>query len=179
MLFLSTPIKLTFETKLLNAVLENNDLMKASLFALCINAVLSIVFILQHSCMKSELVKRFWTKIGLESAERSIYNIVSALTLVVSIRNLIGTSFYYPRVFMFLFSSCSTTGSLHPSLHCGTLMSAKKPTAGGRWSFFMACYGSLSTVVQSFWTLLNCWVSNRFTTTSMIWLRLYPTNLWN
>lgn len=47
------------------------------------NMIWLVVFILQHSLQKHDLVKNFWRKIGFETIERSAYNLVSSLVLLV------------------------------------------------------------------------------------------------
>lgn len=42
-----------------------------------------VVFILQHSLQKHEAVKSLWRKFGFETIERSAYNLVSSLILLV------------------------------------------------------------------------------------------------
>lgn len=42
-----------------------------------------VVFILQHSLQKHESVKNLWRKIGFETIERSAYNLLSSLILLV------------------------------------------------------------------------------------------------
>jgi hypothetical protein len=47
------------------------------------NTIWLVVFILQHSFQKHESVKKLWQKIGFKTIERSAYNIVSSLLLLV------------------------------------------------------------------------------------------------
>lgn len=48
------------------------------------NTIWLVVFILQHSFQKHESVKKMWEKVGLKTIERSAYNFVSSLILLVS-----------------------------------------------------------------------------------------------
>lgn len=57
---------------------------KVELRHLLHNSIFVVVFILQHSFQKHPNVKSFWEKIGLKIAERPVYNLVSALILLVS-----------------------------------------------------------------------------------------------
>lgn len=47
------------------------------------NTIWIVVFILQHSFQKHEAVKKLWAKIGLATIERSAYNLISSLILLV------------------------------------------------------------------------------------------------
>lgn len=66
------------------SAVENNDI-EAALSNLFQNIAWLITFILTHSVLKSDIVKKFWAKIHLESAERSIYNLLSSFVLLVSV----------------------------------------------------------------------------------------------
>lgn len=57
---------------------------KVALRHLLHNSIWIVVFILQHSFQKHPKVKLFWERIGLKILERSSYNLVSALILLVS-----------------------------------------------------------------------------------------------
>lgn len=52
------------------------------------NTTWLVVFILQHSFQKHENVKKFWAKLGLKNIERSAYNLLSSLILLVSFSSL-------------------------------------------------------------------------------------------
>lgn len=52
------------------------------------NTIWLVVFILQHSFQKHDVVKRFWAKIGFLPLERAAYNLVSSLVLLVSSENI-------------------------------------------------------------------------------------------
>lgn len=47
------------------------------------NTIWLVIFILQHSFQKHENVKKLWEKVGLKTIERSAYNFVSSLILLV------------------------------------------------------------------------------------------------
>ena len=96
-IFLSTPVEKSIRGVLLNNFLEDKSLIKLTLFQVFLNSFWVILFILQHSLMKSNVVKKILAKLGLDIAERSIYNIATAYCLLVSIltricRNNIGIS---------------------------------------------------------------------------------------
>lgn len=82
-LFLSTPSKIKIQYVWMLNLLDNWTRLEGSLLPITIDAVLIIAFILQHSLMRTELIKSIWQKIGLETAARSIYNLATAATLLV------------------------------------------------------------------------------------------------
>lgn len=59
--------------------------LKVALRHLVNNAIWLVVFILQHSFQKHDNVKALWRKIGLQSIERSAYNLLSSLILLVGL----------------------------------------------------------------------------------------------
>lgn len=65
-----------------NEILSN----KLVLNALFIDSALAIVFILVHSFLRIDSVKQFWEDIGLKSACRAIYCLISSLSLLVRFR---------------------------------------------------------------------------------------------
>jgi hypothetical protein len=75
-LFLSKP---TGEVNLTG----KSEELKVALRHLLHNSIWIVVFILQHSFQKHPKVKLFWEKIGLKIVERSSYNLMSALILLV------------------------------------------------------------------------------------------------
>lgn len=85
MLFLSTPSKIKLEYVWLVNLLDNRSRLEAALLPITVDALLIVVFILQHSLMRTDAIKSVWSAIGLETAERSIYNLATAGTLLVSI----------------------------------------------------------------------------------------------
>lgn len=95
-IFLATPVlqQREFRRVMLTALLDDRSLLKATLFSVCFNSVWIVLFVIQHSAMKAEVVKRFWRKLGLESAERSLYNIASAYCLLIMMKNWKTTQSY-------------------------------------------------------------------------------------
>ncbi|XP_055625102.1 nurim homolog [Toxorhynchites rutilus septentrionalis] len=85
--FLATPVQRDFKHVLLNNLLDDRSLLKATLFSLFFNSIWIILFVIQHSAMKSDTVKAIWRKMGLELAERSIYNIASSYCLLILLKN--------------------------------------------------------------------------------------------
>lgn len=87
MLFLSSPVTTSaFDGLKINKLFDNEILLKSVLLSLIIDMILIVLFILQHSLMKSEFVKRIWASLGLGVAERSIYNLASSFCLLVFIK---------------------------------------------------------------------------------------------
>lgn len=54
---------------------------------LLLNSIWMVLFILQHSLQKTEIVKRFWARFHLEIIERTAYNLMSAYFLLVRKHN--------------------------------------------------------------------------------------------
>ncbi|XP_065075880.1 nurim homolog [Ochlerotatus camptorhynchus] len=92
--FLATPVQRDFKHVLLNNFLDDQALLKATLFSLCFNSIWIVLFVIQHSAMKADLVKSIWRKLGLEMAERSVYNIASAYCLLILLKNWKTTQSY-------------------------------------------------------------------------------------
>lgn len=65
--------------------MDNLSRLEIALLPLTIDMILIVLFILQHSLMRARVLKAFWTKIGLATAERSLYNLATAGTLIVSV----------------------------------------------------------------------------------------------
>jgi hypothetical protein len=63
--------------------------LKVALRQLVNNTIWLVVFILQHSFQKHEYVKKLWEKVGLKTIERSGYNLMSSLLLLVSSSTLL------------------------------------------------------------------------------------------
>lgn len=76
-LFISKPME--------HVTSSGSDEWKVAVRHLLHNSIFVVVFILQHSFQRHPKVKLFWEKIGLKLAERLVYNLVSALILLVSI----------------------------------------------------------------------------------------------
>lgn len=83
-LFLSTPARYSVSVTWFYGLLDNPSKMKEILTVLAYDAVLVIVFILSHSLCKTKYVKDVWAKYGLEDWERSVYNLISSITLLVN-----------------------------------------------------------------------------------------------
>lgn len=71
-----------FTSKPSQQLAKTQDL-KVAVRHLLKNSSWLVVFMLQHSLQKHESVKRLWRKIGFEAIERSAYNLVSSLILLV------------------------------------------------------------------------------------------------
>lgn len=85
MFFLSAPHKIHVASIWVINLLDNRSKIDLALFPITIDTILVICFILQHSLFRADFVKSFWSAIGLESAERSIYNLATSCTLLVRI----------------------------------------------------------------------------------------------
>lgn len=84
MLFLSRPIELsTLASFVENELLDSELRRKKIFFTLSLDLILIVLFIFQHSLMKANVIKTFWRKIGMEVAERSIYNIATSWCLLL------------------------------------------------------------------------------------------------
>lgn len=83
MWFLSAPDKIRKEYTWLLSILDNPSRFETSLLPITLDSLLIILFIFQHSLMRSDYVKSFWNKIGLSTIERSIYNIATSGALLV------------------------------------------------------------------------------------------------
>lgn len=84
MAFLSLPSKVRIEFVWLLNLLDNWSRLEKALLPITIDTALIVLFILQHSLMRTEIVKAVWRKLGLETAERSIYNLATSATILVS-----------------------------------------------------------------------------------------------
>lgn len=84
MVFLSLPSKIRIEFVWLLNLLDNWSRLEKALLPITIDAALIVLFILQHSLMRTEILKAIWRKLGLETAERSIYNLATSATILVS-----------------------------------------------------------------------------------------------
>lgn len=95
MLFLSLPVKIPVHQVWIVNLLDDWSRLETSLLPLTIDAILIVTFILVHSFLRSEIIKALWQKLGLASASRSIYNLVTAATILV--RFLIFTSYFHTK----------------------------------------------------------------------------------
>lgn len=84
MFFLSIPVKIQTQFVWVLNMLDNHSRLESALLPMTTNAVLVIVFILQHSLMRSSLFSSLCLKLGLDTVERSIYNLATAAALHVS-----------------------------------------------------------------------------------------------
>lgn len=84
MVFLSLPTAIQIHHVWIINLLDNWTRLESSLYPITIDCLLIVLFIVEHSFLKAEPVKAFWRKLGLETAERSIYNLITSYTLVVS-----------------------------------------------------------------------------------------------
>lgn len=88
MLFLSRPSRVTaLDEFVVNRLFNDETKLKKIAFSLSIDMILIIIFIFQHSLLKADIVQSFWRKIGLDVAERSIYNICSSWALLLLIQH--------------------------------------------------------------------------------------------
>lgn len=85
--FLSPPAKKNFQNYIFDNIVDHKTQVKSTLALLFFDLILIILFILQHSIMKVKAVKKLYTLLNLEIAERSVYNITTAFTLLLLINN--------------------------------------------------------------------------------------------
>ncbi|XP_052870465.1 nurim homolog [Anopheles cruzii] len=83
-LFLATPLQAEQST---DAFPNEQSSLRAALFSLFFNSIWVVLFVLQHTLMRASAVKRFWQTVGLELAERSVYNIASSYCLLLLLKN--------------------------------------------------------------------------------------------
>ncbi|XP_053665446.1 nurim homolog [Anopheles marshallii] len=83
-IFLATPSRTQPSTQAFPTIRTE---VRAALFPLFFNTIWVVLFVLQHSAMRADVVKRVWKAIGLELAERSLYNISSSYCLLLLIKN--------------------------------------------------------------------------------------------
>lgn len=84
MLFLSSPNQIQIQYVVLSNMLDDWSRFETALLPITIDAILIILFILVHSLMRSSIVKSFWSKLGVASSERCIYNLSTAAAILVS-----------------------------------------------------------------------------------------------
>lgn len=85
MVFLSWPVKIPIHQVWIVNFLDDWSKFETVLLPLVTNAIYAVVFILLHSALKSEITKRTFYEIGLYPINRSIYNLATAVSLLVSI----------------------------------------------------------------------------------------------
>lgn len=83
--FLSAPNKIKKEYTWLLNILDNPSRFEATLLPVTVDTLLVVLFIFQHSLMRSNFFKSIWNSIGLATVERSIYNIATSSTLLVGL----------------------------------------------------------------------------------------------
>lgn len=88
MWFLSVPNKIKKEYTWLLNILDNPSRFEQSLLPITLDTILIILFIFQHSLMRSNFLKSIWSRIGLSTVERSIYNIATSGMLLVWLKDL-------------------------------------------------------------------------------------------
>lgn len=81
--FLSAPRKTSKIFVWVFNLLDNKSRLETAYGPLVFNTLYLILFIFQHSFMKSSIVKKAVQKLGMSSAERSIYSLTSSLCLHV------------------------------------------------------------------------------------------------
>lgn len=81
--FLSAPRKTSRIYTWVFNLLDNKSRLEAAYGPMVFNTLYLILFIFQHSFMKSSLVKNLMQSLGLASAERAIYSLTSSLCLHV------------------------------------------------------------------------------------------------
>lgn len=86
-MFLSAPTKVRKEYVWVLNLLDNKSRLQTAFVAILLDTAYIIVFILQHSVMKSQIVKSIIYKVGLGVAERAIYSLTSAICLLYLIDN--------------------------------------------------------------------------------------------
>lgn len=84
MAFLSLPVKIPIHQVWIVNLLDDWSRLETSLLPLTTDAILIVVFILSHSFLRSDIVHNLWNKLGLSSASRSFYNLVTAAVVLVS-----------------------------------------------------------------------------------------------
>lgn len=82
--FLSAPRKTSKIYTWVFNLLDNKARMETAYGPMVFNTLYLILFIFQHSFMKSSFVKNLMQSIGLATAERAIYSLTSSLCLHVS-----------------------------------------------------------------------------------------------
>jgi len=87
MFFLSAPQKIHIASVWVINLLDNRTKIDLALLPITIDTILVICFILQHSLLRTDFVKAIWSALGLESAERSIYNLATAGVLLFLLKH--------------------------------------------------------------------------------------------
>ncbi|XP_075162087.1 nurim homolog [Haematobia irritans] len=90
--FLSSPRKTSKIYTWVFNLLDNKSRLEAAYGPIIFNSLYLILFIFQHSFMKSGLVKKLLQNLGLSTAERAIYSLTSSGCLHYMIRNWVSSS---------------------------------------------------------------------------------------
>lgn len=85
--FLSAPRRTSKIYTWVFNLLDNKSRLETAYGPMVFNTLYIILFIFQHSFMKSSLVKKIMQSLGLASAERAIYSLTSSLCLHVRKQN--------------------------------------------------------------------------------------------
>ena len=120
MCFLSKPRSISKTYTWVFNLLDNKSRLETAYGAIVIDTLYLLAFIFQHSLMKSSMVKKLWEKLGLLTAERTIYSFASSLALHVS--SMVCLCFCTFTYFVYIFSTCCRDGWQRLPLHCGKLM---------------------------------------------------------
>lgn len=83
--FLSVPNKIPGQYVWLLNLLDDRSRLEAALLPITTDLILVILFVLQHSLMRSAIFSRLWSTLGLATVERSIYNLATSVTLLVDL----------------------------------------------------------------------------------------------
>lgn len=123
MFFLSAPQKIHIASVWVINLLDNRAKIDLALLPITIDTILVVFFILQHSLLRTDFVKSIWAAIGLESAERSIYNLATAGTLLVSADIISAVRKVYRRIcsmlcFFSVFVETLAASSVDCSVEC-------------------------------------------------------------
>ncbi|XP_031631224.1 nurim homolog [Contarinia nasturtii] len=85
MVFLSLPVKIPIHQVWLVNLLDDWSKIETALLPLTTDAILIFAFILPHSFLRNDIFKSLLQRIGLSSASRCIYNLVTSASLLLLI----------------------------------------------------------------------------------------------
>lgn len=153
MVFLSLPVKIPIQQVWIANLLDDWSKLETTLLPLTTDAILIVLFILPHSFLKSNFIKSIWNKIGLSTASRSFYNLITSATLLVRthiILKLKSQTTLTIRFYVSAFDSKMGTRSIICIMECGYWIESNSLLGIFRGSFpCMAhhlrrqhCYGS-------------------------------------
>lgn len=83
MVFLSLPLKIPIHQSWIVELLDDWSKLETALLPLTIDSILIVGFILLHSFLRSKIVNYVWEQVGLSSASRCFYNLVTSASLLV------------------------------------------------------------------------------------------------